>query len=168
MSNTHVVSLFTNSSALVAAKSVTVATIGIFTGMALSYNAVIIPSLRSVPPENALPVWAHSYKIAKKIQVSLILTSIVAGSTVYYKTENPYFLAGPAIMASIIPYTFGLLLPINKSLLAISSSGKGEEKITELFNRWDALHAGRTLMSIVALGLVLYGGLSGKSLVVHN
>ncbi|KAG0303355.1 hypothetical protein BGZ97_001932, partial [Linnemannia gamsii] len=92
-------------------KSLTVGSIGLFAGQSLSYNLVIMPSLRTIPPLTALPVWAKSYNIGKTAQVSLIITSLLAGLPVYSKTGNVFFLMGPLVMGAIIPYTLGLIMP---------------------------------------------------------
>ncbi|KAF9356789.1 hypothetical protein BGX26_004748 [Mortierella sp. AD094] len=163
-------SLITNitnhSTTLTVGKSLTVASIGIFTGVALSFNSIIMPSLRKISNENALPVWAHSFNAGKKLQVGLILTSLVAGVGVYNRTENPYFLAGPLIMTSILPYTLAFIMPVNNTLLSILDGKKSNGNVERLLIKWDLLHFGRTLMGIAALGLVLYGGFSGQRVVV--
>ncbi|KAG0299432.1 hypothetical protein BGZ98_010068 [Dissophora globulifera] len=161
-------SFISNPSLLTAGKAATVASIGLFAGVSLSYNAIIMPSLRKISNESALPVWASAYNIGKKLQVGLILTSIVAGSSVYYKTENPYFLAAPLIMGSIVPYTLALIMPTNKILLGILDGAKSDAHLDELFVKWDLLHFGRTVMSMVALGLTLYGSFSSRTFIVRH
>ncbi|KAG0356693.1 hypothetical protein BGZ54_000648, partial [Gamsiella multidivaricata] len=166
----HVSTVFSSPTTLAVGKSLTVASIGVFAGIAVSFNTIIMPSLRKVSNQTALPIWANSYNTAKDLQVGLILTSLVAGSSVYYKTENPYFLAGSLIMTSIVPYTFGLLMPINRTLIGIlegTRTGKHSDdgNLDELFVKWDLLHFGRTIMSMVALGLTLYGTFSVKTFV---
>ncbi|KAG0048366.1 hypothetical protein BGZ83_006671 [Gryganskiella cystojenkinii] len=153
---------------LIVAKTATVASIGLFAGIALSFNAVFMPSLRRAPStDQSLPVWADSYNISKNIQVGLILTSLVSGSAVYARTENPYFLIGPLIMTSIIPYTLWFIMPVNKVLLGILNGGAGASKskrglavtdsVEELLVKWDLLHFGRTVLSTAALCITLYG-----------
>ncbi|KAF9413257.1 hypothetical protein BGZ76_005053, partial [Entomortierella beljakovae] len=53
---------------------------------------------------NALGL-AKNAHTPQDLQVSLILTSVFAGSTVYKQTENPYYIAGPLLMATIVPCT---------------------------------------------------------------
>ncbi|KAI1301131.1 hypothetical protein EDD11_005803 [Mortierella claussenii] len=165
---------FGTSTAILAAKSLTVASIGLFAGVSLAFNGIFVPALRTVPSTTALPVWAASYRAGKKLQVALILTSLAAGSAVYYKTQNPYFLAGPLIMGTIIPYTMAIIGPLNNTLLGIleNKSSSADSKTTsdgnvgELINKWDVLHSARTVMSFVALGLTLYGGFFSKTTLV--
>ncbi|KAG0012935.1 hypothetical protein BGZ80_011411 [Entomortierella chlamydospora] len=119
-----------------------------------------MPALRKISNENALPVWAHSYNIGKKLQVGFIMTSLVTGVSVYSRTENPYYLAGSLIMTSIIPYTLAFIMPVNNTLLSILDGKKSDGNIERLLTKWDQLHFGRTLMGVAAFGLVLYGELS--------
>ncbi|KAF9994128.1 hypothetical protein BGZ79_001144 [Entomortierella chlamydospora] len=149
-----------HSTTLTVGKSLTVASIGLFAGVALSYNSIIMPALRKISNENALPVWAHSYNIGKKLQVGFIMTSLVTGVSVYSRTENPYYLAGSLIMTSIIPYTLAFIMPVNNTLLSILDGKKSDGNIERLLTKWDQLHFGRTLMGVAAFGLVLYGELS--------
>ncbi|KAF9129844.1 hypothetical protein BGW39_003784 [Mortierella sp. 14UC] len=160
-------------SSLASAKILTVASIGIFAGQALAYNAIIMPALRTVSPEAALPIWAKSYTTGKNIQVSLILTSVLAGLPVYYKTQNVFFLIGPLVMASIIPFTLAFIMPVNHRLLDILEGkryGKkgGEGNLSELYIKWDLLHFGRTVLSMGALGLTLYGSYSRHALTMFK
>ncbi|KAF9089921.1 hypothetical protein BGX29_011795 [Mortierella sp. GBA35] len=176
--------ILNNPSFLVSAKVLTVGSIGLFAGQALSYNAIIMPALRTVSPEAALPIWAKSYNIAKNIQVGLILTSVLAGLPVYHKTQNAFFLIGPLVMASIVPFTLAFIMPVNHTLLDILDShgghkeggkagskkkgGKVEGTLSELYVKWDLLHFGRTVLSLGAFGLTLYGSFSRHALTMFH
>lgn len=147
-----------------------------------------MPALRTIPPLTALPVWAKSYNVGKKMQVGLIITSILAGLPVYYQTGNAFFLMGPLVMGAIIPFTLAFIMPVNHTLLGIldgtegkakttgkhgknghpSNHGKGEGDLKELYVKWDLLHFGRTVMSFVALGLTLYGSFSRNALTMFQ
>ncbi|KAH7029978.1 hypothetical protein BKA57DRAFT_228312 [Linnemannia elongata] len=183
-------SLLTSPSSQTVLKTLTVGSIGLFAGQALSYNAIIMPALRTIPPLTALPVWAKSYNVGKNMQVSLIITSLLAGLPVYYKTGNAFFLIGPLVMGAIIPFTLAFIMPVNHTLLGIldgtegkavktsskqhgknghqSHHGKGEGDLKELYVKWDLLHFGRTVMSLVAFGLTLYGSFSRHALTMFQ
>ncbi|KAF9585595.1 hypothetical protein BGW38_001648 [Lunasporangiospora selenospora] len=159
-------SLVHPSGLLIASKTISVAAIGIFSGLAISYNALIMPAIRKVSVGSALSVWADTYNVGQHVQVSMIVTSIITGAYVYRKTENAFFLVPPLMMASIIPYTLTLLLPINKTLLSIRSKGGNNvegTRVQELFVKWDTLHFVRTIVSSTAFVLSLYGAFSGKT-----
>ncbi|KAK3836633.1 MAG: hypothetical protein JOS17DRAFT_734770 [Linnemannia elongata] len=177
-------SFLTSPTSQTALKTLTAGSIGLFAGQALSYNAIIMPALRTIPPLTALPVWAKSYNVGKKIQVGLIITSILAGLPVYYNTGNAFFLMGPLVMGAIIPFTLAFIMPVNHTLLGILDGtegkvkagkngknghhGKGEGDLKELYVKWDLLHFGRTVMSLAALGLTLYGSFSRNALTMFQ
>ncbi|KAF9549949.1 hypothetical protein EC957_002009 [Mortierella hygrophila] len=177
-------SLLSSSTSQIALKTLTVGSIGLFAGQALSYNAIIMPALRTIPPLTALPVWAKSYNTGKSIQVGLIFTSLLAGLPVYYKAGNAFFLMGPLVMGAIIPFTMAFIMPVNRTLLGILdgteaktttgkngpqiSHGKGEGDLNELYVKWDLLHFGRTVMSLAAFGLTLYGSFSRHALTMFQ
>ncbi|KAF9923325.1 hypothetical protein FBU30_006622 [Linnemannia zychae] len=129
-----------------------------------------MPALRTVSSETALPIWAKAYNIGKDTQVPLIGVSLLTGLAVHYKTQNAFFLLGPLLMASIIPYTLLVIMPVNRTLLNILDSnekGKGKEtNLRELYIKWDLLHFARTVLSISAFGLTLYGLCSPNTLLL--
>ncbi|KAF9968902.1 hypothetical protein BGZ73_009075, partial [Actinomortierella ambigua] len=49
--------LIPQSATLAVAKGLSVASIGLFAGVAMSFNAVIMPSLRKISQGLALPIW---------------------------------------------------------------------------------------------------------------
>ncbi|KAF9353377.1 hypothetical protein BGX26_008865 [Mortierella sp. AD094] len=159
----QLISFFTQSTALGAAEGMTVASIGLFAGFALSYNVIVMPSLRRISSEDALPIWTHVYR-GKPIDIPIvfILGSLASGSSMYYNTKNPYYLISSLVMTLIIPYTIGFISPVEKTLLGASK--KNNDQLRELHAKWDRLHFGRTLLSLSGLGLTLFGTFSSKSL----
>ncbi|KAF9353376.1 hypothetical protein BGX26_008864 [Mortierella sp. AD094] len=165
--SSQLISIFTQTTALSIAQGLTITSIGLFAGVALSYNAIIMPSLRKTSNENALPVWAHAYHTGMNLQRNLILSSFVSGAGVYFYTGNSYYLTSSLIMTSIVPYTLKCIMPVNNTLLGILNSNKGvgqDGQLEGLFNEWNRLHSRRTLMSLIALGLTLYGTFASSAL----
>ncbi|KAF9430655.1 hypothetical protein BGZ94_005276 [Podila epigama] len=154
------------STALAIGKVINVASIGIFAGQALFLNAITMPVLRRVPSQTALPIWADTYHLAKNIQLSLVGLSFASALAIYYKTENPHHLIPSLLLTTVVPYTFAFIMPVNKTLLGIlDGSGKTTQTVEELFNKWDLLHFGRTVLSSAAFVLALYGSYSGKTII---
>ncbi|KAF9110750.1 hypothetical protein BGX27_005925 [Mortierella sp. AM989] len=154
------------SNALLVGKVVTVASIGIFSGTALSYNTVIMPSIRKFSTNSSLAIWSETMHISKVLQSSLQATSIIGCAGLYYKTKNLSYLYGAISMALILPYSYFAVAPIDKKLIAIrqsySANGKNEglkdndSTVDYLLNRWNLLHTGRTILSYSALFVTLY------------
>ncbi|KAF9289490.1 hypothetical protein BGZ74_000717 [Mortierella antarctica] len=139
------------STALVVGKVVSVGCIGIFAGQSLFYNAILMPALRRAHTDAALPVWANSYQIAKGKLSSLT-------------TEDIQHLIPPVLLATVVPFTFAFIMPINRELLGIlNGTGKKNSTVEHLLNRWDMLHFGRTVLSITAFVLALYDTYSDKA-----
>ncbi|KAG0358285.1 hypothetical protein BC939DRAFT_462607 [Gamsiella multidivaricata] len=150
-----------SSNLLLVTNIVTVSSMGIFAGSALNYNTIIMPSLRRFASASSLSVWAEMYLLARPIHITNIVISAIGGSTLYYHTRNPYYLAGAAMMALIAPYTTTLLYPINNKLLDVRKHGRDDLEVEEMLIQWDAIHFGRTLLSYGAMVVTLYAALRG-------
>ncbi|KAI9241159.1 hypothetical protein MVEG_05646 [Podila verticillata NRRL 6337] len=161
---THQLRAFANSSnLLLVTKMITIGSMGVFAGGALSYSTMIMPTLRKFASTSSLAVWCEMYLIAKPIQISMIVISSLGGAGLYYQTKNHCYLYGSLMMASLVPYTVSLLYPINHKLLDIRKSGKDDPHVEEMLVRWDAIAFGRTLISYGAMFITLYGALRASA-----
>ncbi|ORZ09332.1 hypothetical protein BCR41DRAFT_388303 [Lobosporangium transversale] len=149
------------SNVLLITKIVTISSMGIYAGSALNFNTVIMPSLRRFAWNSSLSVWGEMFILSKPIQFTSIMTSVIGGSILFYQTRNPYYLAGAAMMGSILFYTNVLLHPIHAHLLDIRKHSREEPSVEEMLIQWDAIHFGRTLLSYGAMVVTLYAALSG-------
>ncbi|KAF9356806.1 hypothetical protein BGX26_004720 [Mortierella sp. AD094] len=149
---------------LLVTKILTVSSMGIFAGSAVNYNTIIMPSLRQFASSSSLAVWAAMYMRAKPFQILHITVSVIGASVLYFKTKDPYHLAGALLMAGIVPYNKIFVYPINKKLLDIRKNSRDDPKVEEILAQWDSLHFGRTLISYAALVLTLYAELRGHQL----
>lgn len=101
-----------------------------------------------------------------EIQVALIGASLLSGAAVYYKTDNIQYLIPPFLLATVVPFTFAFILPVNRELLGIlDGTGKKNSTVEQLFDKWDLLHFGRTVVSTTAFVLALYGAFSDKPVI---
>ncbi|KAG0213567.1 hypothetical protein B0O80DRAFT_421024 [Mortierella sp. GBAus27b] len=163
----HHIGAFANTSnAILVTQIATISSIGIFAGTALNYNTIIMPSLRNFSASSSLSVWAEMFKRAYPTQISMIIFSAVSGSGLFYKTRNPYYLAGAAMMILNLPYTFTLMMPINNELLNIRKQGSGGDtsRVEPLLNSWETRHFGRTVLGFGALAVTLFAALRGSTL----
>ncbi|KAG0328045.1 hypothetical protein BG004_002631 [Podila humilis] len=147
------------SNMLLATKMITVGSMGIFAGGALSYSTFIMPTLRKFASSSSLAVWCEMYQYAKPIQIAMTTISSLGAAGLYYQTKNQYYLYGSLLMGTLVPYTLSLLYPINNKLLEIRRSGKDSPHVEEMLARWDAIAFGRTLISFGAMFVTLYGAL---------
>ncbi|KAF9969807.1 hypothetical protein BGZ73_007669 [Actinomortierella ambigua] len=143
-------------------KSLSVAAIGIFSGTALSFNTFILPSLRKFSAASSLSVWNAMFHKAGVSQISMIVIGTLSSAAVYYKTKNAYFLYGSVVMASIFPYTLGLLGSVNNQLIEAHKAGTAGPHTEALLSRWEKINLGRAILGLTALGLVAYGGVTSS------
>ncbi|KAG0207129.1 hypothetical protein BGX28_001560 [Mortierella sp. GBA30] len=158
----YISTIFNGENLLLFTKTVTIASMGIAAGSALSYNAMIMPSLAKFAAKSSLAVWCETTHAAMSIQVSAIAVSVIGGSIIYFKTKNRYFLYGSMIMASILPYTVAMFLPINSRLFEMNKTGIDDGTIESKLLQWNRNQYGRTLLNVAALVVTLYGGLQLK------
>jgi hypothetical protein len=124
----------------------------LFSGAALYVNVAEHPSRMSLEPRAALLQWASSYGRATWLQAPLAIISLICGTSVYLLGGSIHWLVGAAMVGSVVPYTFAIMMPINKRLLAAGDS-PGQD-VRTLLARWARLHAVRTALS--AAGTVVY------------
>ncbi|KAI1299944.1 hypothetical protein EDD11_006346 [Mortierella claussenii] len=151
--------LFTGGNILLLAKTVTIASMGIASGVGLSYNAMIMPSIQKLSPMNSLAVFCRAASPAMSIQVSAIAVSLLGGTLVYNKTKNRSFLYGSMIMLSVLPYTVFMFFPINRALFSMNKTGVDDGTIGLRMQQWNRYQYGRTLLNVTALLVTLFGGL---------
>ena len=125
-----------------------------FAGAALYVNLVEHPARMSCGVDLALREWAPSYKRASVMQASLAVIGGVAGVLAWALLGGLGYLVGALLLLAVVPFTLLVVFPTNKRLLELHAEGQiGNAR--ELLKRWNALHAVRTALSVVAFVLML-------------
>ncbi|KAF9915099.1 hypothetical protein BX616_006878 [Lobosporangium transversale] len=163
-------SFATSSNSLVAGKLLTVASVGIFAGTALSFSSIIIPSFRKFSSASSLAIWHESIKSAQILQTASNAVGVIGGIGLYYETENPFYLYSAITLATVVPLSLFLNYRVNKKLIEIRQDntvdGKADSmrdnkfndaEIEMLLRRWNLLNIGRTVLGYGALLAALYG-----------
>ena len=127
---------------------------GLFTGAALYVNLVEHPARMSFGVELALRQWAPSYKRASVMQASLAVSGGVAGVLAWALLGGLGYLVGALLLLAVVPFTLLVVFPTNKRLLELHAKGQ-IGNAHELLKRWNALHAVRTALSVVAFVFML-------------
>ena len=128
---------------------------GLFAGAALYINLVEHPARMSCGVGIALREWAPSYQRAAVMQASLAVLGGVAGVSAWALLGGLGYLVGALLLLAVVPFTLLVVSPTNKRLMALHAEGQvGNAR--ELLERWSALHAVRTGLSVVAFVLMLF------------
>ena len=128
----------------------------LFAGAAVYITFVEHPARLSCGTEIAARQWAPSYKRATVMQASLAALATLAGITVWLAGAGVAWLIGALCIASVIPFTLVVILPTNKRLLE-PGRDLGSAQTRQLLEAWGRLHAVRSLLSVAATIVFLYG-----------
>jgi Domain of unknown function (DUF1772) len=88
------------------------------------------------------------------MQASLAVLGGVAGMLVWAFLGGLGYLVGALLLLAVVPFTLFVVFPTNKLLLDLHAGGQ-VGNAEELLKRWNALHAVRTTLSIVAFVFLL-------------
>jgi len=136
------------------AEFIAVLSCALFTGAAVYITLIEHPARMQCGVEIAATEFAPSYRRATVMQATCaavgLLSSVaawLAGATVWW------FVAG-VLLGSVIPFTLLVILPTNKLLLDPTLDKRSAET-ERLLARWGRLHAVRSVLSGLALLLLL-------------
>jgi len=136
--------------ALIAALSST-----LFAGAALYITLVEHPARMECGVELAATVLRLSYRRAAWMQASLALLATIAGLVAWASGGGWFWLAGAALMLSVVPFTLLVVKPTIEQLLdpGLDRRAAGTRKLLE---RWGRLHLVRTIVSSLAALVFLW------------
>ena len=136
------------------AETIALVATALFAGAAVYVSLVEHPARESCGPALALAEFGPSYRRAAIMQGGLALVGGVSGIVRWATLGGPGWLAGGLLLAAMIPYTVIVVRPTNDRLLDPALAARPAEA-TALLCRWGRLHSVRTLVSCVALGVLL-------------
>jgi hypothetical protein len=103
--------------------------------------------------EAALAQWAPSYHRATFMQAPLAILSFLAGLVAWLLGAGLSWLIAALIISAVVPFTFIVIMPINRRLLA---GNLGSSETRQLLRKWNLLHSVRTILSLGALVIMLW------------
>ena len=150
------------------ALGVAAAASALFTGAAAYITMVDAPARRKLPIAPALASWRAMYPRAARVQATLSLLAIaasVAHAALKWRSVDGasfmtrrFALAGAALLGLVFVYTLAAIMPANRQLMdAAADARRGPQRSRALLDRWEALHAVRTVLAIIACGCYLCG-----------
>jgi uncharacterized membrane protein len=128
---------------------------GLFAGAALYINLVEHPARVQCGTELAVTEFGPSYHRATLLQVPLAVVGFVAGAISWFSGNELGWLVGAIALGAVIPFTLLVIFPTNKKLLDPALDRKSP-LARELLDRWGALHAVRSILSVAAFILFVF------------
>ena len=121
----------------------------LFTGAAIYINLVEHPARMGCGTQVAALQWAPSYHRATLMQAPLAALGCLAGVAVWLMGGHTLWLIGAILLGCVIPFTFVVIMPTNRQLLAPGRNLSSPETRV-LLEQWGRLHAVRSLLSLAA------------------
>ena len=134
----------------------------IFAGASLYINLVEHPARMECGPALAAAEFGPSYRRATVMQASLAVVACLAASGAWWLHAGRAWLVAGILIGTVVPFTLVVILPINIKLLD-PSLDKNSDLARNLLQKWGRLHAVRSVLSLAALVIMLWAGVSAKT-----
>ena len=132
---------------------------GLFAGAALYVSLVEHPARMANTLDVALAEFRPSYKRAAVMQVILAVLGVAGAIGAYFLGRGVSTLVAGIVLATVVPFTLLVIMPINTQLLDETRTARTEDTQV-LLEKWGNLHNVRTIASLLAL-VVLAANLLG-------
>jgi hypothetical protein len=124
-----------------------------FAAVALYISVVEHPARLAGDTGAALAQWRPSYKRAAVMQVVFALGGLGSAIAAFVAGRGVWVLIGGLVLAVVIPFTLLVVAATNKQLLDTRRDGN-TPGTRHLLEQWGRLHWVRTVVSLVALGIL--------------
>jgi len=131
----------------------------LFTGAAFYINFAEQPARLDLDTRSAVLAWKRAYGRGLVMQLSLVVAGFFLGMLAWSELDDVTWLIGALVMALNIPYTLGVIAPVNSRLAAIDPAN-APPGTRSLLSQWGSLHAVRTAIGFAAMLAFLQGSLS--------
>jgi hypothetical protein len=128
------------------------ASTALFALWALYISLVEHPARISAGPAAGLAQWRSSYPRAAPWQAGAAALALVSGLAAWVVTGRWTWGVAGLLVGAAIPFTLMAVMPTNRRLEA---PGIGASEAEALLHRWGRLHWVRTLLGLLALGLLV-------------
>ena len=128
----------------------------IFTGAAIYINLVEHPARMSLGTAVALAEWKPSYRRATLMQAPLAIAGLAAALGAWAIGGGRAWLLGGLVLGAVVPFTLLVIFATNEQLQHLDPAAEGDlDRAHALLERWNRLHAVRSLLSLTALVIFL-------------
>ena len=145
------------------AEYIAILSCALFTGAAVYINLVEHPARMQCGVELAATEFAPSYRRATVMQASCAAVGLLSSIVAWLAGATHWWLVAGVLVGSVIPFTLIVILPTNKRLLSPALDRRSAEA-EQLLARWGRLHGVRSVLSGLALLLLLYLAIFRESL----
>jgi anthrone oxygenase-like protein len=122
----------------------------VFAGAAIYVSAVEHPARLSLDDRALLAEWKPSYHRGTAMQASLALIGTVLALLAAWLARDWRWLVGAALIFANWPYTFLVIMPVNR-ILEGTAVEAANAATRALLVKWGALHAGRSALGVAAV-----------------
>jgi len=134
-------------------------TAALFSGAAIYVNVAEHPARLTLDDRALLAQWKPAYKRGYAMQAPLAIVGFLLGLLAWWQSGRWPWLLGAAILVANWPYTFLVVMPTNRKLMAIEPAGAGPDS-RALIEEWATLHAGRTALGFAATLIFLWASVA--------
>jgi hypothetical protein len=127
---------------------------GLFTGASIYINTVEHPSRMEVGVKYTSTVFPGAYRRGAIMQAGLAIICFVFSILAFLNGASAFWLYAGVIQFSVVPFTFLVIMPVNKQLLD-PNMDRDSPHTKKLFETWGKLHGMRSVASSVAFLLFL-------------
>ncbi len=127
----------------------------LFAGAALYINLVEHPARMGLDTTSAFNQWAPSYARATWLQGPLAVLGLLGGIAAWLLGEPIGWLIGALLIGAVVPFTFGVIMRTNHTLLT-PGRDTSSAQTRELLVHWGHLHAVRTALSVASTIVFLW------------
>lgn len=136
-------------------QSIAILVTALFTGAAVYVSLVEQPARLTLPSKTAIEEWRPSYRRATFMQATLAVLGTLLAIAAGLFGGGALWIVAAFVLSAVVPFTLFVMWPVNKRLeeaaLDLSSA-----EASELLRRWGHLHTVRSVISLVALLLMLF------------
>jgi hypothetical protein len=137
------------------AEFIAVLSCAMFTGASVYISFIEHPARMQCGVELAATEFVPSYRRATVMQVSCAAVGLLSCVAAWLAGASFWWLVAGILLGSVIPFTLIVILPTNKRLLSPTLDRRSAEA-ERLLARWGSLHAVRSILSGIALLLLMY------------
>ena len=127
----------------------------LFTGASVYITFVEHPARMQCGVEVAATEFAPSYRRATVMQATCAAVGLLSSVAAWLSRASLWWLIAGVLLGTVIPFTLVAILPTNKRLLDPTLDKRSAEA-DRLLGRWGSLHTVRSVLSGLALLLLLY------------